>query len=38
VHKRRQRVNASGAEFDDDVVRIVTENTKALRFDTAEFE
>lgn len=31
-------VNASGAEFDDSVVRIVTENAKALRFDTAEFE
>lgn len=31
-------VNASGAEFDDSVVRVVTENANALRFDTAEFE
>jgi predicted AAA+ superfamily ATPase len=31
-------VNASSAEFDDNVVRIVTENAMALRFDTAEFE
>jgi hypothetical protein len=31
-------VSASGAEFDDSVVRIVTENAKALRFDSVEFE
>jgi hypothetical protein len=31
-------VEAGRAEFDDNVVRIVTENAKALRSDNAEVE
>jgi hypothetical protein len=31
-------ISARGSEFDDSVVRVVTENAKALRFDSAEFE
>jgi hypothetical protein len=31
-------VETEGPEFDENVVRIATENAKALRFDNAEFE
>jgi hypothetical protein len=33
-----QKVDAGGAEFDDNDVRILTEKVKPLRFDNAEFE